>query len=275
MVRFILALAIAGVVHAEASAQLFPNAPWNRGRVQSNCPGGVCPTGNVTRASQLGPVVQRERGHWSYPGTIQGHLQGTHGVSTAGMSREQMLSLHDALHEGRQVTAAPVDPVKAPVLLAPVPAFTGGSIQQSIVEPQTSNDPTFGLGAMLEPRMVELPKHVLGQIKPEAAEEVKPVDADTSFRRELAKAIQAARKSGKIDGKTAVRLRAAILSPAFQEAAREMAVTQMAFSGEVSEHVPFDEEGAIEAEGIDWEGLARFLEAFIPLLLQLLNAFGR
>ena len=39
--------------------------------------------------------------HWTYPGDLGSHLQSTHGVSTAGLSREQMLNLHDALHEGR------------------------------------------------------------------------------------------------------------------------------------------------------------------------------
>lgn len=40
-------------------------------------------------------------GHWSYPGEISNHLANDHGVQTNGMSREQMLDLHDALHEGQ------------------------------------------------------------------------------------------------------------------------------------------------------------------------------
>jgi hypothetical protein len=39
-------------------------------------------------------------GHWTYPGEISNHLAGDYGVSTAGMTREQMLNLHDSLHEG-------------------------------------------------------------------------------------------------------------------------------------------------------------------------------
>lgn len=38
-------------------------------------------------------------GHWTYPGSIDSHLQAGHGVSTSGMSQEQMLSHHDSLHE--------------------------------------------------------------------------------------------------------------------------------------------------------------------------------
>ena len=39
--------------------------------------------------------------HWSHPRTIADHLRLDHGVDPSGMSREEMLSLHDALHEGR------------------------------------------------------------------------------------------------------------------------------------------------------------------------------
>ena len=46
--------------------------------------------------------VPRSRNHWTYPGTISGHLQSGHGVNPAGMTKEQMLNLHDALHEGRR-----------------------------------------------------------------------------------------------------------------------------------------------------------------------------
>jgi len=45
-------------------------------------------------------------GHWSYPGSIDYHLQYEHGVSIAGMSHEQKLALHDALHEGRSSGAS-------------------------------------------------------------------------------------------------------------------------------------------------------------------------
>ena len=55
----------------------------------------------------VGPVVRSGglvRSHWTYPGTIDNHLTQDHGVSVNGMSREEMLSLHDSLHEsGRPV----------------------------------------------------------------------------------------------------------------------------------------------------------------------------
>ena len=43
------------------------------------------------------------QGHWSFPGRIQDHLSGFHGQDISGLSYEQMLSLHDAIHEGRPI----------------------------------------------------------------------------------------------------------------------------------------------------------------------------
>jgi len=74
------------------------------------CPGGVCPvpissvsyeslplpTAMPIQITNVAPVV----GHWSYPGDIATHLAESHGVSAAGMSHEQALTLHDQLHEG-------------------------------------------------------------------------------------------------------------------------------------------------------------------------------
>lgn len=54
---------------------------------------------NVSKYSQRRTV---SRGHWSYPGSIEWHLQHDHGVNTSGMSHTQMLFLHDSLHEGRR-----------------------------------------------------------------------------------------------------------------------------------------------------------------------------
>ena len=49
----------------------------------------------------------RSRSHWTYPGDIKSHLASGHGnVNTAGMTRDQMESLHDDLHEGRSRPAA-------------------------------------------------------------------------------------------------------------------------------------------------------------------------
>lgn len=69
----------------------------------ASCPGGVCPV--PTRVVAADPVVRQSvasvsrSSHWSYPGDIGSHLASDHGVSAAGMSREQAESWHDRLHE--------------------------------------------------------------------------------------------------------------------------------------------------------------------------------
>lgn len=60
-----------------------------------------------TRWSNSAPVKIRDtvsqNGHWSFPGRIQDHLAGFHGQDASGLSYEQMLDLHDAIHEGRPI----------------------------------------------------------------------------------------------------------------------------------------------------------------------------
>lgn len=52
----------------------------------------------------MGLASANAQAHWTYPrGSIASHLQLDHGVNTAGMSQEQMLSHHDAIHEGAVV----------------------------------------------------------------------------------------------------------------------------------------------------------------------------
>lgn len=38
--------------------------------------------------------------HWSFPGSIENHLQFDHGVDATGLSYREKLNLHDSLHEG-------------------------------------------------------------------------------------------------------------------------------------------------------------------------------
>jgi hypothetical protein len=237
-----------------AEAQLFRrNIQRTRVSTVQSCPGGICPQANVTRSVQ----ITRSNSHLTFPGTIAGHLQASHGVSVAGMSREQILSLHDSLHEAR------VAPTVAPALPKVQP------VQQPTPTPRpVSSDVTFGLDDIYSSKSTEIPKYVLAQV-----DEPAPV-ADDPFRKTLAKAIADARKKGTINLRDAVKLRVAMMSPAFIERAKELAVTQVAFSGIESEDVPIDADGAIEVDGINWEGLAVFLEKLVPLILALLKAFG-
>jgi hypothetical protein len=76
-----------------------------------------------TRWSNSAPVkiwdTVSQNGHWGFPGRIQDHLAGFHGQDVSGLSREQMLDLHDAIHEGRSI----------PKRRAPTPAPTPAPVQ--------------------------------------------------------------------------------------------------------------------------------------------------
>lgn len=93
MLRFALLLVLMAGFCSSADAQ------WLRSKrnasVSSACPNGECPV--QAAQVQSAPEV---RGHWSYPGTIDSHLESVHGKSTAGMTRQQKLDYHDSLHEG-------------------------------------------------------------------------------------------------------------------------------------------------------------------------------
>ena len=94
------------------------------------------------------------------------------------------------------------------------------------------------------------------------------------FRQALLKAADAAAKKGELRRLDVVRLRVATLSPAFLERAQELAVIQMASSGEDLGDLPTDADGKIEVSQIDWEGLISFLERLVPLILKLIDIFA-
>ena len=100
-------------------------------------------------------------------------------------------------------------------------------------------------------------------------EEVK----DNPFHREVVKAAVAAQRAGKITRIELMKLRVAMLAPAFRERAEDLALTQMAASGE---EVPFKvaDDGSIDRASIPWNDIAAFLERLVPIILMLLKAFG-
>lgn len=95
--------------------------------------------------------------------------------------------------------------------------------------------------------------------------------AGDQFALSLRSAIVKAQRDGTITRRERLRLTIALFSPAFRSHAKELAVTQMAFSGE---EVPTLEDGRIDVASIDWNGLADFLERIVPILLQLIQLFG-
>jgi hypothetical protein len=111
---------------------------------------------------------------------------------------------------------------------------------------------------------VDTPKQ---SVKQDLVEEL----SNNKFRQSLLKAADSAARKGDLRRLEVVRLRVATLSPAFVQRAQDLAVIQMAFSGE---DVPVNDDGKIEVNRIDWEGLIAFLERLIPLILKLIDLFA-
>lgn len=275
MKPFLMFLALCIMLPEATEAQVFPNAFWN----QSSCSGSVSRTGLFTRMAQRRATRIQSRYQTSCSGLNQTAVQ----TSCSGMAYSSYSVVSPTSVVTNEVTPTspvcngPYCPLPSPTSFVPLPSVPGktytptssdlfglSASNDSLEIPkhilaQVAYEPTFGLG--------EIPNHILAQID-------QPVKVAESFRPTLLKAIAEGRKTGKLSFRDAIRLRVAMLSPAFVERAHELAVTQIAMSGEASDAVPMNEEGMVEAEGINWEGLAKFLEAFIPLLITLLKAFG-
>jgi len=93
------------------------------------------------------------------------------------------------------------------------------------------------------------------------------------FHLALSKAIRASVRKGELSRAKAVRIRVAMLSPAFRKHVENLAVIQMAFSAD-ADVLPFNADGKIERANIDWDSFLAFLEKLIPLILQLMDLFG-
>lgn len=98
------------------------------------------------------------------------------------------------------------------------------------------------------------------------------VAAETPFARAVAKAARKMRREGKITRLQQIRLRVAMLSPAFRQHAQELAVIQMAYSGA---EVPTLDDGKIDVASINFEGLLDFIERLIPLIMKLMEIFSQ
>lgn len=92
------------------------------------------------------------------------------------------------------------------------------------------------------------------------------------FREEVVKQIKELRKEGAISIRDAGRLRGAMYSPAFRDAAEDMAFAQMALTK--PEKLPYTEAGMIDRGNFPWTEFTEFIKVFIPLLLELLIGLG-
>lgn len=119
-----------------------------------------------------------------------------------------------------------------------------------------------------------LPASGYAQETPVPAVQEMAIPKKDGFHLALLKAIKDRRKKGEMSAVQALRLRVALISPAFRKKAEDLAVTQMAFSGEDSDVLKRTKDGKIDRASIDWEGLTLFLEKLLPFLLQLLEIFA-
>lgn len=94
--------------------------------------------------------------------------------------------------------------------------------------------------------------------------EVKEVAAGDRFHNNVIKAAIKARKEGKITRSDVLKLRVAMLSPAFRAKAKELATIQMLASDQ-ADQIP------MIGENIDWDKLLEFIEKLIPLILKLIE----
>ena len=248
-IRIALTLAVALMMAQPSFAQLFPNAPWNRSSSASDaCPGGVCPIPNTTA-----------RGHWTFPGTIESHLGSTHGVDTSGMTRGQMLSTHDALHEGR----APSYVKSAYGTAAPPVVRSGGSTG-------SASYGSSGGGMAVGRRDIDgaLITSIGSTVSPEIAKvgtseiQALAIGDRVKFRRSLLEAAKRARQSGEITAMEYFTLSAASRNPRvldkMQAAVHEAAI----------------EDGLATATAIDWDSLIEFIEKLIPIIIKLIDLFS-
>lgn len=95
---------------------------------------------------------------------------------------------------------------------------------------------------------------------------------DDKFHRSVIQAAAKLVREGTLKRRDLIKLRVAMLSPAFREHAKELAIVQISASG--SDAVPMSEDGTVDEVAIDWTGLSAFLEKLVPLILMLIKAFG-
>jgi hypothetical protein len=88
-----------------AEASFFSNAVKNKNKSTSACPGGKWPTSTTSITSTVTQSVSS--GHWTFPERLAAMCKRRHHQFRWHDSR-QMLSAHDALHEGRWFEPLPV-----------------------------------------------------------------------------------------------------------------------------------------------------------------------
>jgi len=256
--RLTLCFAFIFLCAAESQAQLFWRA--RSPQVSSSCPGGVCPTNAAPQATYR-PIATAavqpfktvaNRGHWSYPGDITSHLEGTHGVATAGMTREQKLSYHDSLHEG---TASRYRSVSGTTGYGSAGAVSYGSAGGFAVGSRDSDGAVItSLGSTGGVSVVTSTTTT--------STEVTALAMRSDFRKALMDAAKASREKGEIT--VAEYFKIAALSR----------IPKVLANLEASVHEAAIEEGIATVQAPDWNAIIDFIERLIPLIIKLIDLFS-
>lgn len=259
-------------------AQLFPRLFGGKSTAQvgSSCPSGVCPTAQSSYSYPVASAViqplRSAAGHWSYPGSIDSHLEGTHGVATAGLTRQQKLDLHDSLHEGTAAKA------RYPTVSSAVGYGSSGSVASG------GSAGSLAVGSRLADGSIVTSVGVtVAQVKASGvcdcccpdckcnqasavSSEAKTFGAFGGPRRDFKKSLLEAAKQAESDGDISAqdyrKLSFALRIPGVA-AKMEAAMTDHAI-----------ESGVAKAGQIDWGKLLSFIKEMIPVILQLIQLFA-
>lgn len=238
--KYLGSLLLACFICSHADAQLFSR--FGRARVSSSsCPGGVCPTATVYSS----PATTRSPGHWSYPGDIDSHLQSTHGVSTAGMSRQQKLDLHDSLHEG---TAPAVRRSQSVVVHGAYPSVQG-----------TVSYGSSGGSAVVSSSV--------------SSSSVTPMARGRKHSRQvIIEAAEQAKAEGLIDASQCQAIKLAARSPRMLARMEDLILEKAQSSGAYS--FALDRNGDVIASAINWEAIGDFILKIAPIIFKLIEMFA-
>lgn len=238
-----LAILLAVVCCGQANAQLFSR--FGRAQV-SSCPGGVCPTTTVYSS----PAV-RSPGHWSYPGDIDSHLERDHGVSTAGMSRQQKLDLHDSLHEG----TAPAVRRSSSVVVRGAYQSVGGTVSYGSTGSSVKSYGSTGSAAASS-----------------QASEAMGFGQRKKSLQVIIKAVEQAKAEGLIDAAQCQAIQKAARSPRMLARIEDLILEKAQSSGAYS--FPMNAQGDIIAAGVNWEAIGDFILKIAPIIFKLIEMFA-
>lgn len=102
------------------------------------------------------------------------------------------------------------------------------------------------------------------------------VEAKDSFHRNVILAAVEKRRAGELSRRDVLRLRVAMLSPAFRQKAKDLAIMQMSLSGSDAvgtDVAPTGSDGKIKPAAIDWDALLNFIKEIIPMIMQIIEIF--